>query len=483
MVKSEKIRYNNKRGKHMRMNDIGVIGMAVMGKNLALNFADQGFEVVIYNRTTSVAREVILENPNQNLDMHETLEGFVKSLKTPRKLLIMVQAGSAVDKVIESVLPFLEKGDIVMDGGNSFYLDTQKRYQTLKLLGFHFLGVGVSGGEEGARFGPAIMPSGDKEAYDLVQPYLDKIAAKAYGESCAAYVGQDGSGHFVKMVHNGIEYGDMQLIAEAYSVLKEGFNTSIPKIQSIFETWNKHDLSSYLIEITAQILSVKDKHSEHFLVEMIEDVAHQKGTGKWTANASLEFNVDSSVLTSAVFARFMSEIKDKRLMASKRFPKVKTQELELSEAWVLKLEKALYVAKLMSYAQGFELLSNANERYSWNLNFGSIAKGWRAGCIIRAQFLNKIANAYELNSQLEHLLFDEYFASIVHSHIQDLRDVVSLAAQHGFALPTFMNALAYFDGLTTAYSSANLIQAQRDFFGAHTFKRLDKEGNFHDEWK
>jgi 6-phosphogluconate dehydrogenase len=483
MVKSEKIRYNNKRGNLMRMNEIGVIGMAVMGKNLALNFADQGFNVAIYNRTTSVSLEVVHENPNQNLDMHETLEGFIKSLLTPRKILIMVQAGSAVDKVIESALPFLEQGDIIMDGGNSFYLDTQRRYQQLKPLGFHFLGVGVSGGEEGARFGPAIMPSGDKEAYEQVQPYLDKIAAKAYGEACASYVGKDGSGHFVKMVHNGIEYGDMQLIAEAYSVLKEGFNAPIPKIQSIFETWNQNDLSSYLIEITAQILSVKDKHSDHYLVEMIEDVAHQKGTGKWTANASLEFNVDSSVLTSAVFARFMSEIKTKRLLASERFPKRQSSSLVLSDEWVLKLEKALYVAKLMSYAQGFELLTQANERFTWNLNFGSIAKGWRAGCIIRAQFLNKIADAYAVNPDLEHLLFDDYFASIVHSHIQDLRDVVSLAANHGFAIPTFMNALAYFDGLTTAISSANLIQAQRDFFGAHTFRRLDMEGSFHDEWK
>lgn len=482
MVKSEKMRYNNKRGKLMRMNDIGVIGMAVMGKNLALNFADQGFKVAIYNRTTQVSRDVVNENPQQDLSLHETLEGFVQSLIQPRKILIMVQAGSAVDKVIDQLLPLLSSGDIVMDGGNSFYLDTQTRYERLKPLGFHFLGVGVSGGEEGARFGPAIMPSGDKAAYDLVQPYLDKIAAVAYGEACASYVGKDGSGHFVKMVHNGIEYGDMQLIAEAYTILKQGFNASIPTMQTIFKTWNTGDLSSYLIEITAQILSVKDQHSDHYLVEMIEDVAHQKGTGKWTANASLEFNVDASVLTSAVFARFMSEIKDKRVHAAQRFSKP-ISTASLNDEWITKLENALYVAKLMSYAQGFELLTQANERYEWNLNFGSIAKGWRAGCIIRAQFLNKIAQAYEVNPSLDHLLFDEYFASVVTSHIQDLRDVVVFATQHALAMPTFMNALAYFDGLTTPMSGANLIQAQRDFFGAHTFKRLDREGSFHDEWK
>ena len=464
------------------MNDLGVIGMAVMGKNLALNFADQGFDVAIYNRTTSVSHEVMSQNPQAQLDMHETLESFIASLKQPRKILIMVQAGAAVDRVIDSLIPFLSPGDIIMDGGNSFYLDTQKRYESLKALGFNFLGVGVSGGEEGARFGPAIMPSGDKEAYNLVQPFLDKIAAKAEGESCAAYVGRDGSGHFVKMVHNGIEYGDMQLIAEAYSVLKDGFSASIPEIQAIFEGWNQRDLSSYLIEITTQILGVKDKLSDGFLLEKIEDVAHQKGTGKWTTNASLEFNVDSSVLTSAVFARFMSESKSKRLEASKRFEKHAKPEY-LTQHWEAKLEKALYVAKLMSYAQGFELLTKANETYSWNLNFGSIAKGWRAGCIIRAQFLNKIADAYEKNPTLSHLLFDDYFSSIVASHMQDLRDVVTFAIAHQIALPTFMNALAYFDGLTTAYSSANLIQAQRDFFGAHTFKRIDQEGAFHDEWK
>jgi 6-phosphogluconate dehydrogenase len=369
----------------MRMNDIGVIGMAVMGKNLALNFADQGFKVAIYNRTTSISYEVIKENPQQNLDLHETLEGFINSLSKPRKLLIMVQAGDPVDKVINACIPFLDEGDIIMDGGNSFYQDTQKRYKQLKELGFHFLGVGVSGGEEGARFGPAIMPSGEYKAYQLVQPYLDKIAAVAEGEPCSSYVGNDGSGHFVKMVHNGIEYGDMQLIAETFTILNRGFNTPIPTIQSIFETWNTGDLSSYLIEITSQILKVKDTLSDKYLVEMVEDVAHQKGTGKWTANASLEMNIDSSVLTSAVFARFMSEMKEKRLQASLLFNKQESHE-SLTKTWEEKLEKALYVAKLMSYAQGFELLTQADQKYAWNLKFSSIAKGWRAGCIIRAQF-------------------------------------------------------------------------------------------------
>ena len=466
----------------MRMNDIGVIGMAVMGKNLALNFADQGFNVAIYNRTTSVAYTVSSENPQQNLGVYETLEGFINSLSKPKKLLIMVQAGNPVDKVISACIPFLEAGDIIMDGGNSFYKDTQLRYEKLKALGFHYLGVGVSGGEAGARFGPAIMPSGDYNAYLQVQPFLDQIAAVAEGEPCSAYVGNDGSGHFVKMVHNGIEYGDMQLIAESFTILNRGFNTSIPAIQSIFEHWNKGDLESYLIEITSQILKVKDTFSDQYLVEMVEDIAHQKGTGKWTASASLELNTDSSVLTSAVFARFMSEMKEKRLQAAHLFEKQKSQA-SLTPQWESKLEKALYVAKLMSYAQGFELLNQANQMYAWNLKFNTIAKGWRAGCIIRAQFLNKIANAYELNDSLSHLLFDPFFESLLKEHIQDLRDVVVLAATKGIAMPTFMNALAYFDGFTTAYSSANLIQAQRDFFGAHTFKRTDREGTYHDEWK
>lgn len=466
----------------MRMNDIGVIGMAVMGKNLALNFADQGFKVAIYNRTTSVANTVSSENPQQSLDVYETLEGFINSLSKPKKLLIMVQAGDPVDKVISSCIPLLEAGDIIMDGGNSFYKDTQLRYEKLKALGFHYLGVGVSGGEEGARFGPAIMPSGDYNAYLQVQPFLDQIAAVAQGEPCSAYVGKDGSGHFVKMIHNGIEYGDMQLIAETFALLNRGFNTSIPATQSIFEHWNKGDLESYLIEITSKILKVKDTYSNQYLVEMVEDVAHQKGTGKWTASASLEMNIDSSVLTSAVFARFMSEMKEKRLQAAHLFEKQESHE-SLTPEWESKLEKALYVAKLMSYAQGFELLTQANQMYAWNLKFNTIAKGWRAGCIIRAQFLNKIAKAYELNDSLSHLLFDPFFESLVKLHIQDLRDVVVFAATKGIAMPTFMNALAYFDGFTTAYSSANLIQAQRDFFGAHTFKRTDREGTYHDEWK
>lgn len=466
----------------MRKNDLGVIGMAVMGKNLALNFADHGFKVAIYNRTTHVARQVVEENPHLLLDCYETLGALVNSLETPRKILIMVQAGEAVDRVIDSLIPYLNVGDIIMDGGNSFYGDTQGRVARLKEHGVYFLGVGISGGEEGARFGPAIMPSGDKEAYGQVKTYLDAIAAKAEGEACAAYVGSEGSGHFVKMVHNGIEYGDMQLIAETYSVLKEGFKTPIPKIQSLFESWNKADLSSYLIEITANILKIKDSETEHYLIECIEDIAYQKGTGKWTANASLELNVDTSVLTSAVFARFISELKVKRVAAAQRYNKPALSAV-LTPDWEVKLAKALYVAKVMSYAQGFELLTQANATFNWNLNYQSIAKGWRAGCIIRAHFLNDIANAYVRNAHLQHLLFDDYFTTVVSTHIDDLRDVVVFAAQHAISIPTFMNALAYFDGLTTAYSSANMIQAQRDYFGAHTFKRIDKEGIFHDEWR
>lgn len=461
---------------------IGVIGMAVMGKNLALNLADQGYQVSIYNRTTAVTQQVKQENPKASLLLCETLESFVESLEKPRKILIMVQAGKAVDKVIEQLIPLIEQQDIIMDGGNSYFLDTINRYNQLQPLGFHFLGVGVSGGEEGARFGPALMPSGDNEAYQQVKPLFDAIAAKAFGEPCSDYVGKDGSGHFVKMVHNGIEYGDMQLIGETFDLLKRGCNYDYPKIKEVFSLWNKGRLNSYLIEITSQIMDKKDSHSNQYLLDVILDVARQKGTGKWTAEQSLSLNVDSSVLTAAVFGRFMSESKDLRVMASQLFTSEPTQSVSLPADFVDNLEKALYVSKLIAYAQGFDLLKRADKQYMWQLQLGNIAKGWRAGCIIRAAFLDKITQAYQQNPGLPHLLFDPEFAAIIKQDIHALRLVVKVAIDLGISVSGFINALAYFDAITNATSPANLIQAQRDFFGAHGFERVDQKGDFHGNW-
>lgn len=464
------------------LSQIGVIGMAVMGKNLALNLADNGLNVSIYNRTTSVSQEVIEENPEMRLTLTSTIEGFVNSLSVPRKILIMVQAGTPVDKVIESLIPHLQQGDIVMDGGNSYYKDTIRRYHQLKLLNINFMGIGISGGEEGARFGPAIMPSGDKETYLEVEQILNAIAAKAYGEPCSFYIGQDGSGHYVKMVHNGIEYGDMELIAEAYNLLKHVGGKNQIELQAIFEEYNKGELDSYLIEITAEILKKIDVETGLPLVDVILDVARQKGTGKWTAQESLDLNVDTSVLTSAVFSRFISEIKDLRVRASILYEDVKPESSVSDEDIVESVRRALYTSKLIAYAQGFALLAAAAKENQWNLDFAAIAKGWRGGCIIRAAFLNKIAQAYQENINLEHLLLAPEFATILKSYQADLRKVVILAIEKGVPVSAFANALSYFDAFTARRLPANLIQAQRDFFGAHTFERVDKEGVFHEQW-
>lgn len=465
----------------MNESNIGIIGMAVMGKNLALNFADHGNIVSIYNRTTQVTKDVIEENPNSRLVFNETLEGFVASLKKPRKIIMMVQAGKAVDAVINQLLPLIEKEDILIDGGNSYFEDTQRRYFQLKEQGIYYLGLGVSGGEEGARFGPALMPSGDREAYNQLKEMFDAIAAKAYGEPCAPYIGKEGSGHFVKMVHNGIEYGDMQLIAEAYTLLKDALRLDSSEIEEVFRQWNQGDLNSYLIEITSKIVDFKDGDTNDLLLDKIVDIARQKGTGKWTSKQAIELNVEASVLTSAVFGRFMSEYKETRIKADDMFSSLKKKE-KLSKEWIIKIEHALYAAKMIAYAQGFDLLAKADQSYVWDLNMKDIANGWRAGCIIRAKFLDKIADAYENNKDLEHLFFDTYFKETLFEIIDDLRDVVSFALANGYPVSAFANAITYFDALSSKRSFANLIQAQRDFFGAHSFERVDKEGDFHGNW-
>lgn len=467
----------------MKKNDIGVLGLAVMGSNLALNMADHDYEVAIYNRTYAVGEAVIKENNHPKLHLYKELEDFVNSLSSPRKIVLMVQAGKAVDMVIEGLLPFLDKGDIIMDGGNSHFMDTISRAKKYEALGFRYLGVGISGGEEGARFGPAIMPGGSADAYQYVAPILEDIAAKAEGEPCCTYMGTDGAGHYVKMVHNGIEYADMQLISESYFLLKHLAKLNNDEIQAVFTEWNEGELESFLIEISAQIFSVKDDKTDADLIDVILDRAAQKGTGKWTVDEALNTGTDASLLASSVFARFMSSQKDQRVNASKVLSyDVEPLNIEDKKEFIELLREALYASKIIAYAQGFDLLKKASVDYNWDLKFGPIAKTFREGCIIRAKFLNRIADAYEENPALDNLMLDDSFKDSLLSYQKSLRKVSALAITQGISVPAHLNAIAYFDAYRTENSSANLIQAQRDLFGAHTYERTDQEGHFHSEW-
>lgn len=467
----------------MSKQQIGVVGMAVMGRNLALNIESRGYTVSIFNRSTDKTDEVVAENPGKNLVPYYTVQEFVESLEKPRRILLMVKAGEATDKTIDSLKPYLEKGDILIDGGNTFFQDTIRRNRELSAEGFNFIGTGVSGGEEGALKGPSIMPGGQKHAYELVAPILKKIAAVAEdGEACVTYIGSDGAGHYVKMVHNGIEYGDMQLIAEAYSLLKHGLNLSNDELATTFTEWNRGELNSYLIDITKDIFTKKDEGGK-YLVDVILDEAANKGTGKWTSQSSLDLGEPLSLITESVFARYISSLKDQRVAASKVLSGPKAQVFSGDKAeFVEKVRRALYLGKIVSYAQGFSQLRAASEEYSWDLNYGEIAKIFRAGCIIRAQFLQKITDAYAQDASIANLLLAPYFKQIADEYQQALRDVVSYAVQNGIPTPTFSAAISYYDSYRSAVLPANLIQAQRDYFGAHTYKRTDKEGVFHTEW-
>lgn len=467
----------------MSKQQIGVVGMAVMGRNLALNIESRGYTVSIFNRSTDKTDEVVAENPGKNLVPFYTVQEFVESLEKPRRILLMVKAGEATDKTIDSLKPYLEKGDILIDGGNTFFQDTIRRNRELSAEGFNFIGTGVSGGEEGALKGPSIMPGGQKHAYELVAPILKKIAAVAEdGEACVTYIGSDGAGHYVKMVHNGIEYGDMQLIAEAYSLLKHGLNMSNDDLASTFTEWNKGELNSYLIDITKDIFTKKDEDGK-YLVDVILDEAANKGTGKWTSQSSLDLGEPLSLITESVFARYISSLKDQRVAASKVLSGPKAQVFSGDKAeFIEKVRRALYLGKIVSYAQGFSQLRAASKEYKWDLNYGEIAKIFRAGCIIRAQFLQKITDAYAQDASIANLLLAPYFKQIADEYQQALRDVVSYAVQNGIPTPTFSAAISYYDSYRSAVLPANLIQAQRDYFGAHTYKRTDKEGVFHTEW-
>ena len=469
----------------MSKQQIGVVGMAVMGKNLALNIESRGYSVALFNRTGAKTTAVVEEHPDKNFKATYTIEEFVESIEKPRRILLMVKAGPATDATIQELLPHLDKGDILIDGGNTFFKDTMRRNEELANSGINFIGTGVSGGEEGALKGPSIMPGGQKEAYALVAPILEQISAKAEdGAPCVTYIGPNGAGHYVKMVHNGIEYGDMQLIAESYDLMKNILNLSVEEMADIFKEWNQGELDSYLIEITADILTRKDDEGTGKpVVDVILDAAGNKGTGKWTSQSALDLCVPLPLITESVFARYISAYKEERVQASKILSR--TNDFEFTgdkKELVEKIREALYFSKIMSYAQGFAQLRVASKEFDWDLPFGEIAKIWRAGCIIRARFLQKITDAYDKNPEIENLLLDDYFVEITKKYQQSVRDVVALAVQAGVPVPTFSSAIAYFDSYRAERLPANIIQAQRDYFGAHTYERVDKEGIFHYSW-
>ena len=465
----------------MEKSDFGLIGLAVMGQNLVLNVESRGFQVSVYNRTTSIMEEFIAENPDKKLIGCDTLEKFVDSLASPRKIQIMVKAGGPVDAVIDSLIPLLDKGDIIIDGGNSLYTDTERRDKYCSEAGMRFIGAGVSGGEEGALKGPSIMPGGPESTWEVMKPIFESISAKVDGEPCVVHIGEGGAGHFVKMVHNGIEYGDMQLICEAYNIFKAaGFSNE--ELADIFADWNDGDLESFLIEITANIFKQKDPETGQDIVDLIVDKAGQKGTGRWTVMGSVEQAVPFSTIAGSVEARILSSMRDQRKVASSvlQGPSNWDFNLEMSkEDLVKKVRNALYASKIVSYAQGLDLITKVGDDKGWNLNLGEIAKIWRGGCIIRARFLNHITEAYTADTPPTNLMLAPFFTDILNQGQSDWREVVALAATNGIPVPSFGGSLAYYDAYRAERLPANLLQAQRDFFGAHTYERTDKpEGEF-----
>jgi 6-phosphogluconate dehydrogenase len=464
--------------------DIGLVGLAVMGQNLVLNMNDHGFTVAVYNRTTSKVDE-FLEGPAKGTSIigcHD-LKTFVESLKAPRRIMLMVKAGPAVDAFIEQLVPYLEQGDVIIDGGNSLYNDSDRRTTELRAKGILFIGTGVSGGEEGARFGPSIMPGGNQAAWSSVKPIFQAIAAQVDGEPCCDWVGNDGAGHYVKMVHNGIEYGDMQLICEAYQLMREGLGMSGDEIQAVFADWNNGVLDSYLIEITRDILAVKEDDGS-LLIDHILDTAGQKGTGKWTGMNALDLGIPLTLIGEAVFSRCLSARKNERVIASKVLPKLAGEFQGDKAEMVNAIRDALYASKIISYAQGYMLMREASETYGWDLNYGGIALMWRGGCIIRSQFLANIRDAFTNQPDLQNLLLDQFFIDAITEALPGWRKAVGTAISLGVPAPTFSSALSFYDGYRSERLPANLLQAQRDYFGAHTYERLDKPRGefFHTNW-
>lgn len=477
--------YRDKGETTMKKADIALIGLAVMGENLVMNMESKGFTVAVYNRTTEkVTNFVEGRAAGKNIIGCYSIPELVASLEKPRKVFMMVKAGAPVDSLIEQLIPHLEEGDIIIDGGNSHFPDTIRRTEYVESKGLLYIGCGVSGGEEGALNGPSMMPGGSPAAWPFVKPIFQSICAKVEdGSACCDWVGENGAGHFVKMVHNGIEYGDMQLICEAYQLMRDGLGMSNEEMHQVFAAWNKTELDSYLIEITRDILGYKSEDGE-VVVDKILDTAGQKGTGKWTAIAALDEGVPLTLIGEAVFARCLSAMKKERITAAKVFPKNIPAFEGDKAAFIEAIRKALYASKIISYAQGYTLMSTAAKAYNWNLNYGGIALMWRGGCIIRSVFLGKIKEAYDKNPELENLLLDDYFAETIKTLVDAWREVVTYAVKAGIPMPAFSSALSYFDGYTTECLPANLLQAQRDYFGAHTYERIDQPRGqfFHTNW-
>jgi 6-phosphogluconate dehydrogenase len=464
-------------------NTIGVIGLGVMGSNIALNMANKGEKVAVYNYTRDLTDKLLHRIENQSINPYYDVQSFVQSLETPRKIFLMVTAGAAIDSVISTLVPFLEQGDMIMDGGNSHYEDTAQRYDDLKIKGIDYLGIGISGGEVGALNGPSIMPGGDKEAYEKVAPILTKIAAQVDGTPCCTYIGPKGAGHYVKMVHNGIEYADMQLITEAYTFLRDRLQLSVNEIADIFRTWNQGELKSYLIEITAEILKKKDEKTGLPLIDVILDKVGQKGTGKWTSMQAIDNGIPLSIITESLFARYESSLKEERVIAEDILagPGMDQQILD-KDLWIEYVRQALYMGKVCAYAQGFTQYKMASELYDWNLPLEEIALIFRGGCIIRAEFLNVISEAYQNQVNLKNLLIAPFFAEKTKEYQSGLRKMVCEGINSGIAFPCLSTSLSYFDSYRNGRSNASLLQAQRDYFGAHTYERTDMEGVFHTDW-
>ncbi|PIE44907.1 MAG: phosphogluconate dehydrogenase (NADP(+)-dependent, decarboxylating) [Gammaproteobacteria bacterium] len=465
--------------------DIGVIGLAVMGQNLILNMNDHGFKVVAYNSIPPTPEDFLNQAAKGTQVMAATsLQDFVDKLAKPRRIMLMVRAGEIVDMFIDQLVVHLDEGDIIIDGGNSNYTDTNRRVVELGKKGIYFIGAGVSGGEEGARFGPSIMPGGNKAAWPAVKPILQAISAKTpQGEACCDWVGKDGAGHFVKMVHNGIEYGDMQLICEAYQFLKAGVGLSDEELEAAFKQWRKTELDSYLIDITSDILGYKDQDGSR-LVDKVLDTAGQKGTGKWTGINALDFGIPLTLITESVFARCLSSLKEQRLEAAKLFNKSIAKVEGDKQTWIEAVRKALLASKIISYAQGFMLIRQASETFKWEINYGNIALLWRQGCIIRSRFLGNIRDAYATNPDLIFLGSDDYFKKLLETAQNDWRKVVAKSVEVGIPIPCIASAITFLDGYTCERLPANLLQAQRDYFGAHTYERTDKPRGefFHTNW-
>jgi 6-phosphogluconate dehydrogenase len=464
--------------------DIGLIGLAVMGQNLVLNMGDHGYRVAVYNRSFDKTEQFVSERvEDRPIEGFETLEALVASLTRPRKVMMMVKAGAVVDELIEQLIPLLESGDIIIDGGNSLYSDTSRRTKMLEEKGLIYIGTGISGGEEGARHGPSVMPGGNKKGWEHVRPIFQDVSAKVDGEACCDWVGEEGAGHYIKMVHNGIEYGDMQLIAEAYWLMREGLGLSAEACHAQFKAWNAGKLDSYLIEITANLLTFKDSDGEP-LIDKILDAAGQKGTGKWTGISALEMGIPLSLITESVYARCLSALKEERVAASKRYQLEVAEPQIDKDAMLESIAEALYAAKIISYTQGYMLMREAAEHFGWNLNYGGIALMWRGGCIIRSVFLGEIKRAFTQNPELSSLMMDTFFESALKRAVPHWRKAVMYAVERGIPVPAMSSALAFFDGYRSERVSANMIQAQRDYFGAHTYERIDSPRGeyFHTDW-